>query len=67
MSEIHVPKRETEIIHWMSEGKTADEIGTILGISGFTVKTMIIRARERLDAVNSAQLVAKAIRCGIIQ
>lgn len=64
---MNVPPRETEVIRWVSEGKTADEIGMILGISGYTVKTTIMRARERLDAVNSAQLVAKAMRGGIIQ
>lgn len=64
---MNVPPRETEVIRWVAEGKTADEIGTILGISGHTVKVTIMRARRRLDCVNSAQLVAKAMRGGIIE
>lgn len=67
MSKPHVTPRETEIINWLAKGKTADEIGIILGISGYTVKTITARARQRLDMVNCTQLCAMAVREGIIQ
>lgn len=67
MSEIHVTPREAEIIHWMAEGKTASEIGIILGISEHTVNTLAASSRSKFDAVNSIQMVAKAIRGKVIE
>jgi DNA-binding CsgD family transcriptional regulator len=64
--DIKVTDREREIIHWMAEGKTASEIGTILSISYITVNNHITSARAKFDAVNSMQLVAKAIRHHVI-
>ena len=65
--EPHVTKRETEIIKWMSHGKTAFEIGVILGISPITVTTHVTSARRKLEAESSTHLVAKALRRGIIE
>lgn len=64
---IRITPREREIVRWMAEGKTADEIGTILGISGHTVKTLVAHARMRLDVVNSTHLVAFAFRQGWVE
>jgi LuxR family transcriptional regulator, transcriptional regulator of spore coat protein len=64
--DIHITPREMEVLHWMAEGKTASEIGTILSLSEHTVTRHAWTVRLKLDAVNSMQLVAKAIRRGII-
>ncbi|ANL02681.1 LuxR family transcriptional regulator protein [Rhizobium phage RHEph18] len=64
--EPHMTQRETEIIKWVSHGKTAYEIGIILGISEPTIHHHIASARAKLDAMNSTHLVAKALRRGII-
>jgi len=64
---IYLTPRETEVVKWMADGKTADEIGTILGISGHTVKTLIIHARARLDVVNCTHLVAFSFRQGWLE
>ncbi|MEK1930402.1 MAG: helix-turn-helix domain-containing protein, partial [Pararhizobium sp.] len=54
-------------LKWLAEGKTADVISTILGISYITVNNHISNAKMKLHAVNSVHLVAKALRSGIIQ
>ncbi|MDR9813139.1 response regulator transcription factor [Rhizobium hidalgonense] len=62
-----VTPRETEIIGWMAAGKTAAEIGTILGISPITVNTHISNAKVRLGVFKDTALVAAALRNGIIR
>lgn len=51
--------RETEIMHWVSLGKTNQEIGQILDISSFTVKNHLQRIFRKLNVCNRAQAVAK--------
>ncbi len=58
--------REVDCLSWSAEGKTAGEIGTILGVSPCTVVKHLTAAREKLDAINKSQAVAKAIRLKII-
>jgi LuxR family quorum sensing-dependent transcriptional regulator len=53
--------REIDILYWCGEGKTAWEIGQILGISERTVETHIQNAKKKLDAVNTVQAIAKAM------
>jgi len=51
--------RELEIMEWVRNGKTNQEIGMILDISAFTVKNHVQRIFKKLDVVNRAQAVAK--------
>ena len=60
-------KRETEIIKWVYEGKTNNQIGDLLSISAFTVKNHIKNILEKLDASNRTHAVAKAIHYRIIE
>lgn len=57
-------EREAEVLHWVSEGKTNSEIGSILDISSFTVKNHMQRVFKKLDVLNRAQAVSrlKALR-----
>ncbi len=52
-------KRESEILHWVSLGKTNPVIGSILGISEFTVKNHMQRLFRKLDVSNRAQAVGR--------
>jgi DNA-binding CsgD family transcriptional regulator len=53
--------RQIEILYWVQEGKSAPEIGTILGISGRTVDKHlenicdVLGVRRRLQAVIRAR------------
>ncbi|ARO29088.1 LuxR family transcriptional regulator protein [Rhizobium sp. NXC14] len=62
-----VTPREREIIGWMAQGKTAAEIGAILGISPITVNTHIANAKAKLGVFRETALVAAALRNGIIR
>ncbi len=59
--------RERECLLWTAEGKTAWEIGNILGISERTVVFHLKNVTEKLNVTNRAQAVARAVACGYIQ
>ncbi|UHS61979.1 LuxR family transcriptional regulator [Agrobacterium vaccinii] len=59
-------KRELEVIHWTSQGKTSAEIGQILSLSDHTINAYLNNAIRKLDCVNRTQLVAKSIRLKLI-
>lgn len=58
--------RELEVVRWTAQGKTSVEIGRILSLSDHTVNTHMTNAIKKLDCVNRPQLVAKAMRLGLI-
>lgn len=58
--------RETEILRWISYGKTASEIALIVSVSEHTVNSHTATILKKLDVVNRTQMVAKAIREQII-
>jgi DNA-binding CsgD family transcriptional regulator len=59
-------KRETEILEWMSVGKTNDVIGSILGISVHTVDTHVRRIFAKLGAVNRTEAVIAGFQRGAL-
>jgi DNA-binding CsgD family transcriptional regulator len=58
--------RELECLRWTMEGKTAWEVGAILGISERTAVLHINNAMHKLGAINKHQAVLKALRLGLI-
>jgi len=58
--------RELEALRWTMEGKTAWEVGTILGISERTAVLHVNNAMHKLGCVNKHQAVLKALRLGLI-
>jgi DNA-binding CsgD family transcriptional regulator len=59
--------RELEALRWTMDGKTAWELGSILGISERTAVLHINNAMHKLGAVNKHQAVLKALRLGLIR
>jgi DNA-binding CsgD family transcriptional regulator len=59
--------REREVLTWVAQGKSAWEIGEILGIVKRTVDEHAASAFRKLGAVNRAQAVAIAIRDRLIE
>jgi transcriptional regulator EpsA len=55
---MHLSERESEIMRWVSLGKTNQEIGSILNLSSFTVKNHMQRIFKKLDVFNRAQAVS---------
>jgi DNA-binding CsgD family transcriptional regulator len=58
--------RELEALRWTMEGKTAWEVGVLLGISERTVVFHVNNAMHKLNCVNKQQAVLKALRLGLI-
>lgn len=56
-----VSARELEILHWVREGKSNEEIGLILGISGLTVKNHLQRLYRLLGVSNRAHAIARGM------
>jgi len=59
--------RELESLRWTMEGKTAWEVGCILGISERTAVLHVNNATHKLGCVNKHQAVLKALRLGMIR
>lgn len=58
--------RELEGLRWTMDGKTAWEVGAILGISERTAVSHLNNAMRKLGCVNKHQAVLKALRLGLI-
>jgi len=58
--------RQREVMAWSASGKSAWEIGTIIGIKQRTVEEHIATACRKLGATNRTQAVAVSIREGLI-
>lgn len=59
--------RELESLRWTMEGKTAWEVGSLLGISERTAALHVNNAAHKLGCVNKHQAVLKALRLGLIR
>ena len=64
MSEI--TERQLECLAWVAAGKSAPDIGVILGISGRTVDSHVARLCEHLGVRTRLQAVMKAQALGMI-
>lgn len=58
--------RERECIYWTASGKTSGDVAGILGISENTVNNYLTAAALKLNTVNKAHTVAKAVRYGLL-
>ena len=59
--------RELECLRWTMEGKTAWEVGGIVGITERTAGLHINNATHKLGCANKHQAVLKALRSGLIR
>ncbi|KUJ80725.1 LuxR family transcriptional regulator [Ruegeria marisrubri] len=58
--------REKEILQWVAEGKSQQDIGDILCISHRTVEVHVRSGREKLGALTTPQAIGRAIGLGLI-
>ncbi len=58
--------REIRVLQLVADGQSNKEIGDALNLSAFTVKTHLSRIGNKLDTGNRTQMVALAMRAGII-
>lgn len=62
---IELTGRQREILQLLAEGKSAKEVGALLGISARTVETHKYKMMEDLGVKTSAQLILYALRSGL--
>ena len=63
---VRLTRREKECLEWSAHGKTAWEVGRILGISVRTVNNHLSNSFKRLGVTNRSEAIAKSIREGLI-
>ncbi|MBO4258751.1 response regulator [Streptomyces griseorubiginosus] len=59
--------REREVMAWVAEGHSNEEIAEKLYVSPLTVRTHVHRAMTKLGARDRAQLVVMAYQSGLVQ
>ena len=59
--------REIEILQWIAAGKSQRDVGDILSISPRTVEVHLRSSREKLCALNTPQMIGRAVSLGIVQ
>lgn len=58
--------RETEVLRWSAEGKTAEDIGRILHLSERTINFHIANAIRKMGASNKISAVVQAVLRGAL-
>lgn len=59
-------EREVECLMWIAEGKTSDEISTIVGISRNTINNYMMTIMRKTDTKTRSEAVAYAVRNRLI-
>ena len=59
--------REVEVLRLVSDGKSNKQIGDDLGLSSLTVKSHLARITRKLGTGDRAEMVALAMRAGVIR
>ncbi len=58
--------REIEVIRLVADGQSNKEVGEALGLSALTVKSHLARVARKLGTGDRAEMVALALRAGVI-
>lgn len=61
-----ITDRQLQCLAWVQEGKSASDIGTILGLSGRTVEKHLIKLCGHLGVKTRVQAVVRARELGLI-
>lgn len=67
MEHLSLTARQAEVLHWIAEGKTNVEIGTILECSFHTVKAHVKEIFQRLGVHSRTAAAAGAYRAHIAE
>ncbi len=59
--------REIEVLRLVADGRSNKEIGETLGLSALTVKSHLARISRKLGTGDRAEMVALAMRAGVIR
>jgi len=62
----YLTKRELDCLQWMSKGKSASEMGLILGMTERTAETHLYNIKQKLHCSKLTQIISEAVKCGLI-
>lgn len=65
-AKVPLTRREIEVLKWSAEGKTTEDIASILSISEDTVKFHIRNTMLKLDCTNRVSAVVRALSTGLL-
>lgn len=57
---------QSTVLHWVAQGKSAEEISTILGNSPATIRKHIEHLKDKLDCIKLPNLIYKACQLGLL-
>ena len=61
-----ITQRQLECLAWVKEGKSASDIGGILGVSARTVEKHLMKVCAHLQVKTRVQAVVRALELGLI-
>jgi DNA-binding CsgD family transcriptional regulator len=64
---ITLSPRQVQCLYWVQEGKSAADIGVILGLSPRTVEEYLAKACDKLGVRRRVQAVVRAHRLGLLE
>jgi DNA-binding CsgD family transcriptional regulator len=64
--EMDLTDRELECLYWIAEGKTSDEIATIIGISKNTINNYITSVMRKTATKTRSEAIAYAVRHNLV-
>jgi DNA-binding NarL/FixJ family response regulator len=63
---VHLTEREQEVLHWLVQGASNDEISQKLYITVATVKAHLTAIFEKLQVNSRTQAIVKALKLGLV-
>ena len=63
---ITLSRRQVQCLYWVQEGKSAADIGVILGLSPRTVEEYLAKVCDKLGVRRRVQAVVSARRLGLL-
>jgi DNA-binding NarL/FixJ family response regulator len=63
---VHLTEREQEVLHWLVQGASNDEIAQQLYITVATVKAHLTAIFEKLQVASRTQAIVKALKLGLV-
>ena len=64
--DVELTERELECLYWIAEGKTSDEMATILGISRNTINNYITSVMRKTATKTRSEAIAFAVRNNLV-
>lgn len=64
---LHLTEREQEVLHWLAQGASNEEIAKHLYVTVATVKAHLTSIFEKLEVNSRTQAIVAALKLGLIQ